>query len=145
LKEAAEGEFMASTLQHINPPTLTNSLAVGYSQVVVGQGRVVFVAGQVGWNAHGVMAAPFEAEARQALENVRTALKEAGATTGDVAAIRYYIVGLTRERVGALSAALRELGMWDWQKPPAGTVVGVQALARPEFNIEIEAYAILPA
>lgn len=135
---------MASSLQHINPPTLSNSLAVGYSQVVTGHGRVVFVAGQVGWDAQGVMATSFEAEVRQALENVRTALKEAGAGTEDVAAIRYYIVGLTRERVGVLSAALRDLSMWNWQKPPAGTVVGVQALARPEFNIEIEAYAIIP-
>ncbi|MDX2225157.1 MAG: RidA family protein [Rhodospirillaceae bacterium] len=136
---------MTDTLRHINPPTLTNSLAVGYSQVVVGNGRLVFVAGQVGWNAQGVMATTFEAEVRQALENVRAALKAAGAGTDDVASIRYYIVGLTRERVGALSVALRELGMWNWQKPPAGTVVGVQTLARPEFNIEIEAYAIIPA
>ena len=135
---------MPAHLTHINPPSLTDSLAVGYSQIVVAKGRTVFIAGQVGWDAKGQMASPFEAEVRQALENVRTALKEAGASTADVANVRYYLVGLTRERVGALSQALRELKMWDPKAPPAGTLVGVSALSRPEFNIEIEVYAALP-
>lgn len=131
-------------MMHINPPTLSNSLAVGYSQVVVARGKMVFVAGQVGWDAKGVMAPTFEAEVRQALENVKIALKEASAATRHVTQIRYFIVNLTRERVMALSKALRELDMWDWEKPPAGTIVGVACLARPEFNIEIELMAVIP-
>jgi enamine deaminase RidA (YjgF/YER057c/UK114 family) len=123
---------------------LSNSLAVGYSQAVTAKGKMIFVAGQVGWDAKGTMAPTFEAEVKQALENVRTALKEAGARTDHVTQIRYFMVGLTRERVGVLSKALRELQMWDPEKPPAGTVVGVACLARPEFNIEIELMAVMP-
>ena len=135
---------MADALTHINPPTLTNSLAVGYSQVVVGRGTMVFVAGQVGWDATGKMAEGFEAEVRQALENVRLALKAPGATTANVTQVRYFLVGLTPERIGIVSKALRDLNMWDWTKPPAGTLVGVEKLARPVFNIEIELMAVIP-
>jgi len=134
---------MADALEHINPPTLSNSLAVGYSQVVVGRGRTVYVAGQVGTTADGKMVEGYEGEVRQALENVKLALAAAGATTKDVTLVRYYLVGLTREKVGVLSAALRAASMWDWSKPPTGTVVGVESLARPEFNIEIEAIAMI--
>ncbi|MDX2145392.1 MAG: Rid family hydrolase [Rhodospirillaceae bacterium] len=129
---------------HINPPTLSNSLAVGYSQAVVARGKMVFVAGQVGWDVNGVVAPTFEAEVRKALENVKIVLKESGARTDHVAQVRYFMVGLTRERIGVLSKALRELEMWDPEKPPAGTVIGVAALARPELNIEIELMAVVP-
>lgn len=135
---------MTDGMRHINPPTLTNSLAVGYSQVVEARGRMVFVAGQVGWDATGKMASGFEAEVRQALANVKLALAAAGATTAHVTQVRYFLVGLTRERIDVLSKALRELAMWDWTKPPAGTLVGVEKLARPEFNIEIELMAVVP-
>jgi len=139
-----KGAAMVKHMHHVNPPTLPNSLAVGYSQAVTAKGKLVFVAGQVGWNAQGVMAPTFEAEVRQALENVRIALKECGARTDHVAQIRYFIVGLTHERIGVLSKALRELQMWDPEKPPAGTIIGIAGLARPEFNIEIELMAVIP-
>lgn len=135
---------MAEGLSHINPPTLTNALAVGYSHAVVARGFMVFIAGQVGWDATGKMATGFDAEVRQALENVRLALKASGATTSHVTQIRYFMVGLTREKIETLSKVLRDIGMWDWLKPPAGTLVGVEKLARPEFNIEIELMAVIP-
>ncbi|MBM3514328.1 MAG: RidA family protein [Alphaproteobacteria bacterium] len=135
---------MTDSLRHINPPTLTNSLVVGYSQVVAARGQMVFIAGQVGWDATGKMATGFDAEVRQALENVKLALAAAGATTKHVTQVRYFLVGLTRERIETLSKALRDVSMWDWTKPPAGTLVGVEKLARPEFNIEIELMAVIP-
>jgi len=135
---------MTDNLRHINPPTLTNSLVVGYSQVVAARGQMVFIAGQVGWDATGKMATGFDAEVRQALENVKLALAAAGATTKHVTQVRYFLVGLTRERIETLSKALRDVSMWDWTKPPAGTLVGVEKLARPEFNIEIELMAVIP-
>ncbi|MBT4740490.1 MAG: RidA family protein, partial [Rhodospirillaceae bacterium] len=67
-------------LTHINPPTLSDSLAVGYSQVVVAEpGKMVFVAGQVGWDTNSEMVgdASFCTQARKAIGNVRIALEEA--------------------------------------------------------------------
>ncbi|MCS5575616.1 MAG: RidA family protein, partial [Pseudomonadales bacterium] len=52
----------------------------GYSNAVVAQGRQIYVAGQVGWNAEGVFVSDDLAEqAAQALQNVVTVLKAAGA------------------------------------------------------------------
>ncbi len=135
---------MTEGITYINPPTLSNSLAIGYSQAITARGTMVFIAGQVGSDATGKMAVGFDAEVRQALENVRLALRACGATTAHVTQLRYFLVGLTREWIDGLSKALRDLSMWDWTKPPAGTLVGVEKLARPEFNIEIELMAVIP-
>lgn len=134
-------------LTHINPPTLSNSLTVGYSQVVVAKpGKLVFVAGQVGWDTNGAMAgdASFAAQVRKALENVGIALKEAGASGDDIVLLKYFIVGLDRDRVAELSAAIRESALFDYDHPPTGTVVGVEKLARGQLLVEIEATAVIP-
>lgn len=132
-------------LSHINPPTLSDSLTVGYSQVIVAKpGKLVFIAGQVGWDADGTMAASFADQASKALENVKIGLKEAGAACKDLVQLKYFIVGLTRDRVGELSAAIKDSQLVDYAKPPTGAVVGVEKLAREEFLIEIEAIAVIP-
>lgn len=132
-------------LTHINPPTLSDSLAVGYSQVIVAKpGKLVFIAGQVGWDADGVMADSFASQAHKALENIKIALKEAGASGDHLVQLKYFIVGLTRDRVGELSSAIKEANLFDYAHPPTGAVVGVEKLAREEFLIEIEAIAVMP-
>lgn len=132
-------------LTHINPPSLSDSLAVGYSQVIIAKpGQLVFVAGQVGWDANGKMANTFADQASKALSNVKIALKEAGASGNDLVQLKYFIVGLTRDRVGELSAAIKGADLIDYAHPPTGAVVGVEKLARDEFLIEIEAIAVIP-
>ena len=135
-------------LTHINPPTLSDSLAVGYSQVIVANpGKLVFLAGQVGWDATGAMVgdASFGVQARKALDNVRIALEEAGASGDDIVHLKYFVVGCSEDRVAELSAAIREAAIFESEHPPTGTLVGVEKLARNELLIEIEAIAALPA
>ena len=135
-------------LTHINPPTLSDSLAVGYSQVIVANpGKLVFLAGQVGWDATGAMVgdASFCVQARKALNNVRIALEEAGASGDDIVHLKYFVVGCSEDRVTELSAAIREAAIFESEHPPTGTLVGVEKLARNELLIEIEAIAALPA
>lgn len=134
-------------LTHINPPTLSDSLAVGYSQVVVAKpGKLVFVAGQVGWDTNSEMVgdASFGTQARKAIDNVRVALKEAGATGDDVTHVKYFVVGLTEDRIGELITALGEAKLFDHERPPTGTLVGVEKLAREQLLIEIEVIAVIP-
>ena len=134
-------------LTHMNPPTLSDSLAVGYSQVVVAEpGKMVFVAGQVGWDTNSEMVgdASFCTQARKAIGNVRIALEEAGATGNDVTLVKYFVVGLTEERIGELIAALGEAKIFDHERPPTGTLVGVEKLAREQLLIEIEVIAVIP-
>lgn len=131
--------------QHINPPELFNSRQYGFSQAVVStQGRMVFVSGQVAWDAQQriVGGMDLEKQARQAFTNLMTALESAGASLKDIVMLRTYVVGYTPEESGpAVGSVFREfLGT---AQPPASTWIGVQSLARKEFLIEIEAQAIV--
>lgn len=105
-------------------------------------GRTVFVAGQVSMDAGGHAVAPgdFAGQARQVHLNLARALEAAGATPADVAKMTTYVVGYSPELLPAIADARRAvLG----EHLPASTLIGVAALARPEFLIEVEAIAVL--
>lgn len=130
------------TLETLNPPDLPTPS--GYSQVVVASGaRTVYVAGQVAVDSQGNVVAPGDVvgQARQAFLNLRTALEAAGATVEDVAKVTWYIVGYRSDLLPDLAASRREVF---GDHAPASTLVGVQALAQPEYLVEVEAIAVLP-
>jgi enamine deaminase RidA (YjgF/YER057c/UK114 family) len=134
-------------LTHINPSTLSDSLSVGYSQVVVAKpGKLVFVAGQVGWDTNSEMVgdASFSTQARKALDNVQIALEEAGASGDDVTHVKYFVVGVTEDRVGELIGAIGETNLFNPNRPPTGTLLGVDKLAREQLLVEIEVIAVIP-
>ncbi len=128
-------------LDYINPDGLSQPGA--YTQVVRGHGSTtVAVAGQVALDADGKLVGEndFAAQAKQAYENVNTALEAAGATFDDVIKMTVFIVNYTPDVFPALIAARKNvLG----PNPPANTLIGVQALAAPEFLIEVEATAVI--
>jgi enamine deaminase RidA (YjgF/YER057c/UK114 family) len=117
----------------------------GYADGVAASGRVVAVAGQVGWDpATGRFAADdFAAQARQALANVRAVLRAAGAEPRHVVRLTWYITDraayLAARR--AVGEAYRELFGAHY---PAMSVVVVAALLEPRAQVEIEATAITP-
>src|SRR5215470_5046428 len=111
------------TLDLIDPQDLPT--APTYTQVIVARGsRMVFVAGQ----------------ARQTFANVGRALAAAGARPKQVTKSTTYIVGYSPE-YRALVADPRAALFGDHR--PASTLVGVEALARPEYLIEVEAIAVI--
>jgi enamine deaminase RidA (YjgF/YER057c/UK114 family) len=127
---------------HINPPGI--STPTGYTHVVIAQpGRIVYIAGQVSMNEKGELVGKgdLRAQTTQVLDNLTTALKAAGATWADVVKINTYIVNYNAEMLPALREARTKY--ITGPKPPASTLVGVQALARPDFLIEIEAVAVI--
>jgi enamine deaminase RidA (YjgF/YER057c/UK114 family) len=117
----------------------------GYANGVAASGRIVFVGGQVGWNARQVFeSADFVAQARQALANVVAVLAEAGAGPEHVARMTWYVVD-KREYLAcgrALGAAYREVMGRHF---PAMTAVEVAALMEDAARVEIEATALVPA
>ena len=130
--------------EYINPNRLFPSLPHGFSQVVIATGRkMVFVSGQTAWDPQkNVIGGDSVLEqARQAFRNLETAVEAAGGTLKDVVALRIYVVDYQAESGTAVGTALREF--FSSQNPPAGTWIGVTALAAPEFRIEIEATAVL--
>jgi len=127
----------------IQPEHLFDSSQFGYSQVVCAAGNtLVFLAGQVGWNANGeVVSNDLAEQARQALMNISVALEAAGATIDDVTMMRTFIVDYRPEFVEQLLPVYQDF--FAGKQPPAQTWLGVQSLALPDLRIEIEAEAVL--
>ena len=129
------------TLELLNPDELPRPET--YSQVVVAAGaRTIYVAGQVSVDASGQLVAPGDlaGQARQAYHNVGVALAAAGAGPADVAKITTLVVGYTPDHLTAIGEARRDVF---GEHRPASTLVGVQALARPDLLIEVEAIAVV--
>ena len=113
----------------------------GYTHVVIGEGRVIAVSGQVALDEHGdvVGEGDPEAQARQVFENLRRCLTAAGATFRDVVKLNYYVTDVAH--MPAVRAARDEIVGSD--QLPASTAVQVAGLVRPELLLEIEALAVL--
>ncbi|MDQ0596652.1 enamine deaminase RidA (YjgF/YER057c/UK114 family) [Streptomyces canus] len=118
-----------------------------YRQVAIASGtRLVFVAGQVSWDAEGITVGggDLAAQVEQCYLNVATALGEAGGSFDDVAKLTFYVVDWTVDKMPLLlegiSRATAKLGLTP--VPPA-TLIGVAALDVPEHLVAIEATAVL--
>jgi enamine deaminase RidA (YjgF/YER057c/UK114 family) len=118
-----------------------------YQQVSIASGsRLVFIAGQVAWDAEGVTIGEGDltAQVEQSYLNVGTALAEIGGSFDDVAKLTFYVVDWTPDKMPALlegiSRATAKLGV---TPAPPTTLIGVAALDIPDHLVEIEATAIL--
>jgi enamine deaminase RidA (YjgF/YER057c/UK114 family) len=129
-------------VQILQPPGWT--APKGYANGVADSGRVVFVGGQIGWNAaQRFESADFVAQARQALANIVAVLAEAGARPEHIARMTWYVVD-KREYLAAgkaLGEAYREM---IGRHYPAMTAVEVVSLMEDAARVEIEATAIVP-
>jgi len=118
--------------------------AKGFSNGVAAQGRIVFLAGQVGWNAEQKFeSGDFVAQARQALANIVTLVGEAGGRADHITRLTWFVLD-KREYL----SRLRELGeayrSVMGKHFPAMTLVQVGALVEDEAKVEIEATAVVP-
>ena len=117
-----------------------------YRQVSIATGsKLVFLAGQVAWDADGTtVGGDLAAQVEQCYVNVGTALAGAGATFDDVAKLTVYVVGWTPDKMPLLldgiARAAARLGVTP--VPPA-TMIGVAALDVPEHLVEVEATAVI--
>ncbi|NUV82990.1 RidA family protein [Streptomyces sp. CAI-155] len=118
-----------------------------YRQVSVATGsRLVFVAGQVAWDADGttVGAGDLVAQVEQCYLNIGTALAAAGGSFDGVAKLTVYVVDWTPDKLPLfLEGAARAAAKLGVTPVPPGTLVGVAALDVPEHLVEIEATAVL--
>ena len=115
----------------------------GYANGVTAKGRMVFVAGMVGWNAQGQFAQGMSAQVRQALQNVVDVLKEGGASPDQILRMTWYLTDKQDyfAEGKAIGAAFRELiGSFN----AAMTAVEVTALMEDEALVEIECTAVVP-
>jgi enamine deaminase RidA (YjgF/YER057c/UK114 family) len=131
-----------TTAKFINPETMAKP--PGYTHVVeiTAPGRLVYIAGQLGFDRTGKLAGgpgDFRAQAIQAFDNLRSALTAVGATFADVVKINSYITDMGHLPI------FREVRdrFVNTAAPPASTLVGVTSLAVQGALFEIEAVAML--
>jgi enamine deaminase RidA (YjgF/YER057c/UK114 family) len=116
----------------------------GYANGVVAKGRMLAIAGMIGWDAQCVFHSDdFAGQARQALQNIADVLREAGGKPEHIVRMTWYVTD-KREYLAAskdIGKAFREvIGCYDI----AMTAVEVRALIEDRAKVEIEATAMLP-
>ena len=117
----------------------------GYANGVAASGRMLFIAGMVGWDSQGVFHSDdFAQQVRQALQNVAEVLREAGGKPENIVRMTWYVTD-KREYLAAgreIGLAFREIiGSYN----AAMTAVEVKALIEDRAKVEIEATAVIPA
>ncbi|WP_324798037.1 RidA family protein [Streptomyces cyaneofuscatus] len=118
-----------------------------HRQVAIATGsKLVFIAGQVAWDADGttVGEGDLAAQVERCYLNIGTALAGAGGTFDDVVKLTVYVVDWTPDKMPRfLEGAARAAAKLGVTPVPPGTLVGVAALDVPEHLVEIEATAVL--
>ena len=131
-----------STVDYPRPVGLLHN--GGFSQVAVASGsRTIYTAGQVSIDEHGapVGGDDLAAQTAQAMRNVGLALAAAGASFANVVKITTYVVDYRPDYRSIIGQA--RAPFFAGRTPPASTLIGVSALALPEWLVEIEAVAVI--
>jgi len=116
----------------------------GYANGIAAEGRLVFVAGQVGWDeTETVVAEDIVGQVRQALANVVAVLAEAGAEPRHIARMTWYVTDRDAY-LGNLAAIGRRYREVIGRHYPAMSAIVVAGLVEPGALVEIEATAVVP-
>jgi enamine deaminase RidA (YjgF/YER057c/UK114 family) len=117
----------------------------GYSNGIIATGRMLFVAGQVGWDpvTGTIVSDDFAAQTETALDNVLAVLNAGGARAEHVVRMTWFVTDLDAYRA-ARSAVGRAFRSRFGTHYPAMSVVQVAGLLEPGALVEIEATAVIP-
>jgi len=116
----------------------------GYSNGIAAEGRMVFVAGQIGWDESRVIRAPDMAgQVEQTLKNTVAVLAEANAEPRHIVRMTWYITSRAEylEEIKEIGRVWREV---IGKHYPAMAVVQVSALIETAAKVEIESTAMVP-
>jgi len=128
-----------SRTQRLDPAGAPPALRPYYANAVrVGAGDLLFISGQVAWDADGQVVGRGDPvrQAEQVFANISTILGAHGATIDDIVKVTVFVTDfswfeqLSDVRVRLFSAL-----------PPASTIVQVTSLVDPDLMIEVEAVA----
>jgi Putative translation initiation inhibitor, yjgF family len=117
----------------------------GYSNGVAAEGRLVFVAGQIGWSERGELVSDdFVAQVERALANIVQVLAEAGGEPRHLTRLTWFVTDKSayvarQKEIG--EAYRRVIG----RHFPAMSLIVVAGLLEPGAKVEIEATAVIPA
>ncbi len=118
--------------------------AKGYANGMVAEGKVLFVGGQIGWNAQQEFEThDFIGQMTQALRNIVDVVQAAGGEVADITRLTWYVTDKAEylRRQKEVGEAYRAVMGYHF---PAMTMVVISALVEDEAMVEIEATAVLP-
>ena len=129
-------------MQILQPPSWAR--AKGFSNGIVASGKMVFIAGQVGWTGQGEWKEKsFAGQFRQTIRNILDVLAEAKGKPEHIVRLTWYV--LDRDEYLAslkeVGTAYRELMGRHY---PTMAVVQVSGLVESQAKLEIEATAVIP-
>jgi enamine deaminase RidA (YjgF/YER057c/UK114 family) len=134
--------MMNAAMQILQPPGWAR--AKGFSNGIAASGKLVFIAGQVGWTGEGEWKSrDFAGQFRQALANILEVLAQANGKPEHIVRLTWYVLD-KHEYLSSLKAvgqAYRELMGRHY---PTMAVVQVSGLVEDEARLEIEATAVVP-
>ncbi|HET6565764.1 MAG TPA: RidA family protein [Xanthomonadales bacterium] len=127
-------------MKHINPPDWPRPS--GYSNGIVAEGKMLFVAGMVGWNTAGKFPVGFTAQLEQVLENTVAVLRAGGAGPEHIVRMTWFVKDLEayRQNLPAVGQIYRKVIGKNF---PVMAVVGVNDLVERDALLEIETTAVL--
>ena len=115
----------------------------GFSNAIVAEGRMVFIAGQIGWTPDETFETDdFAGQTRQALLNIKALVEEAGGSAADIVRLTWYVTDKQDylSNLAGVGAAYREVIGAHY---PVMALVQVVALVEDRAKVEIEATAVL--
>jgi enamine deaminase RidA (YjgF/YER057c/UK114 family) len=132
-----------SNIEFVQPESLFRSPAFSHVAVVSGNHKTIYIGGQNAIDRDGKIVGKgnLEQQAQQVLTNLEAALKSAGAGFENVVKWNIYFQKGQSAQVGfkVFQPVLSKL-----KSPPLVTGIFVEALANPDYLLEIEAIAVVP-
>ena len=130
------------TMQTLQPPSWAKPR--GFANGIAASGKLVFIAGQVGWTGEGKWEAhDFAGQFKQTLKNIVEVLAQAGGTPQHIVRLTWYVTDKQE-----YLASLKDVGIAYravmGRHFPTMAVVQVSGLVEPEARLEIEATAVIP-
>lgn len=129
----------------INPPGFFNHPAFNRAVTVTGPSKLVFVAGLTAADEHYQCVAPgdYRAQYVHVLEKLDVLLKEAGATWDDVVFRRIFTLDIDEFVKVHFDPSIPT--PWSPGCAPPSTMIGVTRLSLPDFVVEVDLVAAVPA
>ena len=129
-------------MQILQPPTWAKPR--GFANGIAASGKLVFIAGQVGWTGEAKWEAhDFAGQFKQTLKNIVEVLAQAGGKPQHIVRLTWYVIDKQE-----YLASLKDVGIAYravmGRHFPTMAVVQVSGLVEPEAKLEIEATAVIP-
>jgi len=115
----------------------------GYANGIVARGTVIFLGGQIGWDAKGAFPEGMVAQIRQALENIAHLLSEACTGPETLVRLTWFVTDMDAytSQLKQIGAAYRDVLGYNY---PTMSLVQVTRLVEDQALVEIEATAVIP-